>query len=51
MLARFLENGYNLLTVHRRKPLEKILDGVAPLQVIKKAPYGDARAGKDQFTA
>ena len=46
MFARFLENRYDLLTVHRRKPLEKILDGVAPLQVIEKTSNRHTRAGK-----
>ena len=49
--ARFFEDGDHLLALYTGKTLEKIVDGIACLQVIEQAAHWHARAGEHAFSA
>lgn len=50
VLGRF-EEGDALLARHRRKPGEKLVDGLPRLQIIEQRLHGHARAAKHRRTA
>lgn len=51
MSAGFLEHGDHLIAADAGKPSEEVVDAIAGLEVIEKAPYGHPRTGEDALAS
>ena len=51
MLARFFQESDHLLALYAWEALEKVLDGIASLQMIEQTLYWNAGPSEDRLTA